>query len=208
MILPLWYAILFGVVIIGFSIVIIICTRLYPNYSMLTRTISGLGNPKYKSHKLFNPAMMILGLATLPLPYYVYISLPPTPLTTIGCIFFICNPIGIFLVGVFNEEKNTGHIIGAVLGMGFLLFATMLLIYPLTQSDIFHPFIVAIAAIAIINCVPLAYSAYKSARDYVGDVKIDRLLENINFFEWMEFLILQMLIISMYLNLVFTSATL
>ena len=200
MILPLWYAILFGIGIIAFISIIIICTRRYPNYSILRRTISGLGLPDYRSAKLFNPAMSLMGILLFPFPFYLIPALPPHWTTTIGIIAFICNPIGLILLGLFPEHKETGHIIAAGLGMGGLIIANIFLIYPILISDL-SKIIAVLTIITLFNCVPLAIAARKTLRTYVPDQPIDKLIFNLNLWEWSQFILLQLWIVAIYINL-------
>jgi hypothetical membrane protein len=202
MILPLWYAILFGIGIIGFITIIVICTRLYPNYSILRRTISGLGHPDYRSAKLFNPTLIIIGLLLFPFPFYLLQALPPHWTTSIGIIAFFCNPIGLVLLGFFPEHKETGHVIAGGLGMGGLIIANIFLLYPIFISDL-SKVIVVITIITLLNGILLAIAARKTIATYVPDQPIEKLLYNLNLWEWSQFILLQLWIVALYLNLLF-----
>ena len=200
MILPPWYAILFGIGIIVFITIIGICTRLYPNYSILRRTISGLGHPDYKSAKLFNPTLFFMGILLFPFPLYLLQALPAHWTTTIGIIAFLCNPIGLILLAIFPEHKETGHVIAGGLGMGGLIIANIFLLYPILISDL-STIIVVLTIITLFNCVPLAIAARKTLRTYVPDQPIDKLIFNLNLWEWSQFILLQLWIVAIYVNL-------
>jgi hypothetical membrane protein len=202
MILSLWYAILLGIGIIGFIIIIVICTRLYPNYSILRRTISGLGHPDYRSAKLFNPTMFIMGFILFPFPFYLIQALPAHWTTIIGIIAFICNPIGLILLGIFPEHKETAHVIAGGLCMGGSIIANIFLLYPILISDL-SKIIVVITIIVLLNCIPLAIAARKTMGTYVPDQPIAKLIYNLNLWEWSQFLLLQLWIIALYINLLF-----
>ncbi len=201
MILPLWYAILFGIGIIVFITIIVICTRLYPNYSILRRTISGLGHPDYRSAKLFNPTLSVMGLLLFPFPFYLIQALPIHWTTTIGILAFFCNPIGLILLAIFPEHKETGHVITGGLGMGGLIIANIFLLYPIL-SDL-SKIIVLIIIITLLNSVPLTIAARKTLGTYVPDQPIDKIVFNLNLWEWSQFILLQLWIVAIYINLLF-----
>jgi hypothetical membrane protein len=200
--IPLWYAILFGIGIILFIIILLICTRLYPNYSILRRTISGLGNPEYKSAKFFNSAIFSMGILLFPFPYFLFQALPAQWLTYIGIGAFFCNPIGLILLGLFPEHKETGHIIAAGLGMGSLIIANIFLLYPILTSAL-SKFIVVITVISLMNSVFLAIAARKNAGIYVPDQPVEKIIYNLNLWEWLQFILLQTWIVAIYVNLLF-----
>ncbi|NVM54612.1 MAG: DUF998 domain-containing protein [Candidatus Helarchaeota archaeon] len=200
MVLPLWYAILFGLTFILESSLIVYCTRLYPDYSIFSRTISGLGNPMYKSAKIFNPTISIMGVILSPLPYYLLQVLPPHWMTSIGIGAFFCSPVGIFLVGIFHEERQIGHLIAATLGMGGLITANMVLLYPIFLSSLSN-IITAITIISLITSIFLAIAGIKNIRTYIPNKRITKLLYNLNFWEWIQFIILQVWLGGIYINL-------
>ena len=202
MILPLWYAILFGIGYVLFNIIIIKCITLYPNYSILSRIISGLGNTEQKSAKIFNPAILIMGVLLLPFPYYLFQVLPINLISYIGIGTFYSNPIGMVLLGIFPENKEKGHYVAAALGMGGLLLANIILIYPIILSSLNNT-IVVITIIMLIFCVPLVISLIKNVRSYEPDKRIENLFYNLNFWEWFQFIMLQIWIIAVYINLLF-----
>jgi len=203
LLLPLWYEILFGITFIGFLISLGICTQLYPppKYSLLTRTISGLGHPDHKSAKIFNPTMITMGIILAPLPYFLIQVLPASWLTNIGIGAFFCVPAGLILVGVFPEHKESRHIIAAVLSLGGSLLANGFLIYPIFVSPLSN-FIIGIQIIILIVCVPLTISAAKQLPSYTPDQRIEKILYNLNLWEWTQFLTLQTWIFALYLNLI------
>ena len=202
MIFPLWYAILFGVSIISFIIVIIICIQLYPKYSILTRTISGLGNQEKRSAKLFNFTIAIMGFIMIPFPYYLFQVLLMRPITYIGIGIFFCNPIGLILLGIFPENKEKPHLVAAGLGMGGSLLANLILLYPILLSTL-SIILVVITIIMLIFCVPLTISAIKNVRSYEPDKKVEKIIFNLNFWEWIQFIVLQIWIFALYVNLIF-----
>jgi hypothetical membrane protein len=203
MLLPIWYAILFGITVIGFLISLFICTRLYPppRYSILTRTISGLGHPDHKSAKIFNPIMITMGVVLALFPYFLLQVLPVSWLTNIGIGTFFCVPAGLILVGVFPEHKESGHLVGAVLCLGGSLLANGFLIYPIFISPLSN-FIIVIQIIILIVCVPLSISAAKQLPSYIPDQRIEKILYNLNLWEWSQFLALQTWIFALYLNFI------
>lgn len=204
MILPVWYAIVFGLALIAFPILLLYCIYLYPNYSIFTRTISGLGNPDYKSAKIFNPTIFIMGFVLLPFPYFVLQVLPTHWMTTIGIMAFFFNPIGLILVGLFPEHKNIPHMIAATFAMGGILIANIALVYPIFLSDL-SIITVIISSITLFTCWPLFISAIKYTQSYTPDQPIDNILFNVNFWEWIQFIVLQTWISVLYINLLFLS---
>lgn len=201
MILPLWYAIVLGVSFIVFPLLIFYCTRLYPNYSIFRRTISGLGLPEKKSARIFNPTISIVGFILIPFPFFLLQALPAHWTTFVGIGSLICNPIGIILVGLFPEHKNVPHMVAAVLAMGGSLVANIFLLYSI-QISAFHTIITIISIILLIVCIPLTFSFIKTGPSYVPDEKIDHIYENLNFWEWMQFITLQIWLLAIYLNLI------
>lgn len=200
MLLPLWYAIMVGLVFIIFPIILLYCRHLYPNYSIFTRTISGLGNPEHRSTKIFNIAVITAGIILFLMPYYLFQVLPNHWMTWLGVIFLYHNRVGFILVGVFPEHKETPHIIAAVMGMGGAMLANLLLIYPILLSEL-NNLIVIPSFIALLISIPLLTALKKNMRSYVPDARIDKLLYNLNFWEWMQFIVLQVWSIFIYLNL-------
>ncbi|MFX1297749.1 MAG: DUF998 domain-containing protein [Promethearchaeota archaeon] len=203
MLLPLWYAILLGLGFIIFLILIFYCIRLYPNYSIFTRTISGLGHPDNKSAKIFNPAIIVMGILLILFPYYVFQVLPAIWLTYVGIGLFFCVPIGLILVGVFPEHKEAGHMVAAALSIGGALLTNIFLFYPILISDL--SIIVTVTnVIVLITCVPLAIAAQKTGSSYVPDQHVEKILHNLNFWEWTQFIVLQTWMFTLYLNLLIT----
>ena len=205
MLLPFWYAILLGVVFIIYPILIVICIHRYPppKFSILSRTISGLGGPDHpKSAKIFNPTVIIMGILTFPMPYFILQVLPLNVLTYIGIVAFFCIPAGLIIVGFFPEDKNTPHMTAAVMTLGGALISNIFLLYPVLISDLSIA-ITIIQVITLIICIPLAYSAaiQLPSETWESDVKIEKLIENINFWEWAIFIDLQIWIIAFYINL-------
>lgn len=201
MIIPIPYAIIFGVTYIAFIIVIIICTQIYPNYSILGRTISGLGNPEHKTARIFNISIIIMGIVYLPFPYFLFLAMPKIILTYIGTFFFFLSPIGMILVGFFPENKEKMHAIAAVLAMGGPLLANLILIYPFLISNL-NIIIPIISIILLILCVPLCISALKSLQSYEPDKKIEKIIFNINLWEWLQFIVLRIWVLAIYINLI------
>ena len=201
MLLPLWYSILLGIAFIIFPILLLVCVRLYPppKYSIFTRTISGLGLPEHRSAKIFNPTIIIMGLILIPFPYYLFPILPANWLTYIGIVAFFCVPIGLMLVGIFPEHKETAHMFAAVLSLGASIIANAFLLYPILLSDL--NIVITIIQILVLSIsVPLAIAARKQLPSYTPDTPIDRLLYNLNFWEWSQFLALQAWIVALYIN--------
>ncbi len=203
MFLPLWYTILLGIAFGSFAILILICIKLYspPKYSILTRTISGLGSPEHKSHKIFNPTVLVIGIILTPFPYFLLQVLPPSWMTTLGIILFFGVPLGLILVGIFPEDKETGHMIGAIMSIGGAFIANLLLFYPILQSSL-HFVINLFQIIILIFCIPLAYSAVKHMPSYEPDKPIKKISYNTNLWEWSVFLSLQAWILALYINLI------
>jgi len=201
MLLPMWYAILLGIAFIIFPILLLICIRLYPppKYSIFTRTISGLGFPEHKSAKIFNPTIITMGIIMIPFPYYIFQILPANWPTYIGIVAFFCVPIGLIFVGIFPEHKETPHMIAAVLSLGASTIANAFLLYPVLQSRL-NILITIIQIIVLLISVPLAIAATKLP-SYVPDTPIEKLLYNINFWEWSQFLTLQAWMVALYINL-------
>ncbi len=204
MILPLWYALLLGISLIIYPILLIICIKRYPppKYSILTRTISGLGLPEHRSYKIFNHTVVYMGLLMMPFPYFVFQVLSKSWLTYIGTGAFFFIPLGLILVGLFPEHKDTPHMIAAVCSIGGALITNIFLLYPILISN----FSIAITILQIgvlIICIPLAYSAsiQLPSETWQPDQKIEKILENINLWEWMVFLALQIWIAALYINL-------
>ncbi|MHA1131586.1 MAG: DUF998 domain-containing protein [Candidatus Helarchaeota archaeon] len=202
MLLPLWYAILLGIGFILLPILVGICIKLYPppKYSILRRTISGLGSPEHKSYKIFNPMMSGMGIALLPLPYFLMQALPPTWLTYSGSFVFSTIPIGMIIVGIFHEDKNTGHMTGAILAFGGALITNILLFYPVIQSAL-SIIITVIQVLVFAMCIPLFYAFIKYISVYEPDEPIQKIYLNINLWEWSAFLSLFAWIIALYINL-------
>lgn len=206
MLLPLWYAILVGIAFIIFPILLLVCFRLYPppKYSIFTRTISGLGLPEHRSAKLFNPMIIIMGLILIPFPYYLFQILPANWLTYIGIVAFFCVPIGLMLVGIFPEHKETAHMVAAVLSLGASIIANAFLLYPILLSGL--NIIITIIQILVLSIsVPLAIAARKQLPSYIPDAPIDKFLYNLNFWEWSQFLALQVWIVALYINVLISN---
>jgi hypothetical membrane protein len=202
MILPLWYAVLFGVGIIAVPIILAICIKLYPppKYSILRRTISGLGEPPHRGYKLFNPMMVTMGIFVLPLPYFLLQVLPPSWLAYVGIVILFAVPFGIIMVGLFHAGKPTGHMIGALSAFGGALIANVFLFYPFLISPL--SIIISIMQLELFGiCVPLFYAFFKHFPVYEPDVPIEKISHNLNLWEWSAFLSLLAWIIAVYINL-------
>ena len=200
MILPLLYAIVLGAAFIIFNICLFIYTQIYQDYSMKRNTISDLGGPEAKTRKLFNPTVIIMGIILFPFPFFVYQALPQSNfLSLIGIIIFYCVPVGLIMVGIFPKDKETPHIISALLSFGGLLITNMVLFQPILFSDL-NPIIIIITIIALIIAIPLLISF--SQRDkYEEEEEIKKLFHNLNIWEWVQFIMLQIWMFSLYINL-------
>jgi hypothetical protein len=142
-----------------------------------------------------------MGILISPLPYFLLQALPPMWMTYIGIGSFFAVPVGMILVGIFNEDKNTGHMTGAVFSFGGALIANIFLLYPVILSPLSS--IVSISQILIlIICVPLFYSFVKHMPSYIPDEPIDKWLYNINLWEWAAFFSLQAWIVAVFINLI------
>jgi len=141
-----------------------------------------------------------MGVCLLPFPFYLLQALPAIWMSYIGIGFFYCSPVGIILVGIFPEDKEVPHLIAAVLAFGGILIALMLLLYPIFISSL-NKIIVGILIGLLLIAIPLTISQVKTGRSYVPDKRIDKLIYNINFWEWMQFLSLEVLIFSIFINL-------
>jgi hypothetical membrane protein len=202
MIIPLWYSGILLVAFITFNTSLFIYTRIYPNYSIKRNTISDLGGPEAKTRKFFNPTVFIMGIILLPFPYFVYQALPQTNiLSLIGIIIFYFVPVGMLLVGLFPKDKETPHVIAALLCFGGLLITNILLFQPILLSNI-NFLVLIISIIALVIAVPLLISF--SQRDkYEDGEEIEKLLHNLNLWEWIAFILLQIWMFSLYINLLF-----
>ena len=203
MLLPLWYAIILGCLFAAIPIILYRCSRLYPppKYSILTRTISGLGSLEHpKSAKFFNPMMVCMGIIMSFFPYFLLQVLPPRLFTYIGIGALFVVAAGLIMVGLFPEEKETAHMTAAFMCLGGSLISNIFLLYPILLSDL--SIAVTIAQIAVlIVCVPLAISAVKTLPTYEADQPISKLLLNLNIWEWSQFITLQIWLFIVYLNL-------
>ena len=202
MILPLWYAILLAIAFGLFPVIILICLKLYPppKFSILRRTISGLGSPDHRSHKIFNPTMIIMGIIITPLPYFLLQVLPLNWMTTIGIITFFGVPVGLLFIGLFHENRNTGHMAGAYMSLGGSLLTNIFLFYPILESAL-NLAINLIQIIILIVCFPLAYAFVKHMPSYEPDKPIEKISHNVNLWEWSVFLSLIAWIAALYINL-------
>ena len=88
------------------------------------------------------------------------------------------------------------------LGMGGLIIANIFLLYPIFISDL-SIIITVITIITLLNCIPLAIAARKTMGTYVPDQPIEKLIYNLNLWEWSQFILLQLWIVSLYINLLF-----
>jgi hypothetical membrane protein len=202
MLLPLWYAIVLGIAFIIYPILLLICIKLYPppKYSIFTRTISGLGLPEHKSAKVFNPTLISMGIIMIPFPYYVFQVLPATILSYIGIGAFFCVPSGLILVGIFPEHKETAHMVAAVLSLGASIISSGFLLIPILQSDL-SIIVTLVQIIVLAIAVPLAIAAANQMPSYTPDMPIEKLIYNLNFWEWSQFIALQTWIVAIYINL-------
>ena len=86
--------------------------------------------------------------------------------------------------------------------MGGLIIANIFLLYPIFISDL-SKIIVVISIIPLLNAIPLAIAARKTMATYVPDQPIEKLIYNLNLWEWSQFLLLQLWIIALDINLLF-----
>jgi hypothetical protein len=198
MILSVWYAILLGIcfpVYFGLLIKCMTDKRLYPNFSIYRDTISEVQDTSMETSKYLNPAFALIGLALLPLPYYLMQVLPESTISTISIVVLYCNPIGLLILAIWPNFTNNMHYVGAGVAMGGSLLAMILLIRPILLSTYISDILIIIIIFALFICAPLVYSnaVYGSRAE---------LIHNPNFWEWLEFFTLQAFILGIYINLI------
>ena len=93
-------------------------------YSMKTRMISGLGNLLYSSAPFFNSMVKIFGIMIFPLGIFTYLAFGnllsgwSLIIFVLGVVGFEIGCLGIFLLGIYTENRHFKHGIVAALAFG------------------------------------------------------------------------------------------
>ena len=83
-----------------FTVAMIIAEAVYPNYSVSGNYISDLGVWNKPSASIFNPSIILLGLAILVSAYFIQREFKKGAITS----FFVLAGLGPLLVGIFPEN--------------------------------------------------------------------------------------------------------
>ena len=197
MALPLWYSITFPVVFVSFFILIYISYKKFPHYSILTRTISGLGNLKRKSGLFFDIGLILIGSSSIPLFYFLYQELPQSLLSSIGIVLlFVGGSVGSTLEGFFDESKLKPHLFSSFIAFGAIIIGSILLISPFLQSEAIPNWMVILNILIPITSVFCGISALYNIPYKPGIKK--PILHNVNLWEWILFLV-----ICLWISLIF-----
>ena len=129
-----WLLATFGIIMLG----TVIARLLYPNsYSMLTKSVSSLGNPlkNPQGYLYWNIAIVVTGLMLIPTVLYFYHALEPIAHITSKMFVYIgiFSSLGISGVGLYSEETIIHYVFATAAFFG-LTFAFSCNVYTLSKQ--------------------------------------------------------------------------
>ncbi len=163
-------------------------------YSIKTRMISGLGNLLYSSAPYFNVMVKIFGIMTFPLGIFIYLILTAmfsgwiSILFTLGVVGFEIGCIGIYLLGIYTENRHFKHGIVAALAFGGYTVAIVFWIIPFATAGQIPNWFLVFHIVPIILFVyhGIAVRAF-DLHEQMQDVLPKNWKVNYNLSEWLLF---------------------
>jgi hypothetical protein len=201
MLIPLWFAISYPIAIIFFILILYFCSKKYPkkkHYSILSRSISGLGNEKYESSKLFKEDFFFIPLANVFLISFLSLFLHKNNFSVISIYFLLIGEAATLITSFATEDfknkvKFIAHLIFSSIAFASTIIGFILLGFSLkSMSILVIPFSFLPLLLGIFAGISVFYNL-----KYVPDVK-KPILKNINFWEWLMFFSIIFLFIFIY----------
>lgn len=206
MLIPTWFAILYPAAIIVSLFMLYASSKQYPqkkHYSILSRSISGLGNKKYKSCKLFREDIFFIPVINIILIYFLYLSLAKTTTVYVGIAFLIIGEISTILTSFATEDftnkrKFITHFVFSIIAFLFTIVGLIILAFVFKDSTIFKQ-VVPFNFLPIIFGILAGIAAIYNLK-YAPDVK-KPLFKNIDLWEWMMFFSIILCFVLIYFSL-------
>ena len=172
-------------------------------YSIMSRMISGLGNLFNGGAKYFNAAVKLIGIFLAIMGCQIFLELPAHWTTCLGCIFFIIGGVGMFLLGIYTENRHAKHGIVANICFGGFFGSSVVLIYPMLVSGLFWSGFIIFNVIIIISILYYFYSMRNfNVPLEMQDTRPEQLSKNYDFSEWMLFFSVFAWIVMIFFSLI------
>jgi len=203
--IPFWFIIAYPVILLSSIIFLLFAMKKYGHFSLLRRTMSGLGGEHKKSQIYFDISMILVGLGTIILAYFLNLKLPNTIENIIMTFAMVMACVGTIFVSFFPEsfrkkDKLVTHYMTAGTAFaGFFIAALFFSIIILTTN--ISNWLLIFPILVILSLIGCSHTI-KYNKPYYPGIK-RKFMKNINIWEWFSIISIFIWVISLYLILSF-----